>query len=220
VEYVPETEHLRAFDHDGKSLIDEQVLPEKLADHLGKDVAEKLLHDPSEVYDSGSGKKVHALNNVDLKVGGEGMAGFYDKMLPAAVNKLVKKYGAKVGEGDIRGHQYKGYESFGAGEGPTGSPAIFGIDKNGKWTLVRQNFKSGDEAIKEAEYLNSGGKSQNVHTLDITPALRKGATEEGFPQFASGGQVKPRQSRLTPVAHNPFEVQNAIRRAIHANRSA
>jgi len=36
-----------------------------------------------------------------LKVGGEGMKAFYDKMLPSAVNKYVKKWGAKVGVTNI-----------------------------------------------------------------------------------------------------------------------
>jgi hypothetical protein len=47
----------------------------------------------------GAGRKEDGftyLEDLDLKVGGEGMRGFYDKMLPAAANKLGKKYGAKV----------------------------------------------------------------------------------------------------------------------------
>src|SRR5262249_16926301 len=42
------------------------------------------------------------LSNLDLKVGGEGMLGFYDKILPETANKLVKKYGAKVGKGNVK----------------------------------------------------------------------------------------------------------------------
>ena len=34
----------------------------------------------------------------NLRIGGEGMKGFYDRMLPSFVNKYVKKWGAKVGE--------------------------------------------------------------------------------------------------------------------------
>lgn len=36
------------------------------------------------------------LNDTDLHIGGEGMKGFYDKMLPSFVNKYVKKWGTKV----------------------------------------------------------------------------------------------------------------------------
>ena len=36
---------------------------------------------------------------VDLEIGGEGMKSFYDKMLPAAINKFSKKYGVTLQEG-------------------------------------------------------------------------------------------------------------------------
>jgi 2'-5' RNA ligase len=36
------------------------------------------------------------LEGDDLKIGGEGMRGFYDKILPAALNKLAKPFGGKV----------------------------------------------------------------------------------------------------------------------------
>ena len=41
------------------------------------------------------------LSGQDLKVGGEGMKGFYDKIVPEAANKLGKQFGAKVGETKI-----------------------------------------------------------------------------------------------------------------------
>jgi hypothetical protein len=64
----------------------------ELADHLGKEVAEKILRDEET-----SG----ALGGVDLQVGGEGMKGFYDKILPDYLNNYGKKYGAQVGEMDL-----------------------------------------------------------------------------------------------------------------------
>ena len=50
---------------------------------------------------SGKGARffpVRELSGQELSVGGEGMRGFYDKMLPAAAEKLTKKYGGKVGK--------------------------------------------------------------------------------------------------------------------------
>ena len=44
----------------------------------------------------------HYVGGVDLKVGGEGMKGFYDKIIPDAANKLGKQWGAKVGETQIK----------------------------------------------------------------------------------------------------------------------
>jgi hypothetical protein len=69
---------------------------EKLSDYIGKEGAEKLLNNPTRKI----GENTFVLEGDDLKVGGEGMKAFYDKMLPAAVNKFFNKgkWGkAKVG---------------------------------------------------------------------------------------------------------------------------
>lgn len=57
-----------------------------LSEAVGKDMAEKLL-------DASGNKKFSGL---DLKVGGEGMKSFYDKMMVKTANKFAKKYGQKV----------------------------------------------------------------------------------------------------------------------------
>lgn len=71
-----------------------QYEPDKLPDVIGKDAAEKLLK--TEKDNNGG----HSLEGLDLKVGGEGMKGFYDKMLPKMVEKLGKAYGVKVKRGN------------------------------------------------------------------------------------------------------------------------
>jgi hypothetical protein len=84
---------------DGQKLIDRGGLSEKaLADNIGKELAEKavakLATDPAPVKFAG----------VDLKVGGAGMKGFYDQILPAEVNKFFNKAAwgnAKVGTTEI-----------------------------------------------------------------------------------------------------------------------
>ena len=40
----------------------------------------------------------NTIENDGLRIGGEGMKGFYDRMLPSFVQKYTKKWGAKVGE--------------------------------------------------------------------------------------------------------------------------
>ena len=67
---------------------------------IGKEAAQKYSQEPS------TGQKTYLshLNLVfcqDLKVGGEGMKGFYDKIVPDIANKLGKKWGTKVGETKI-----------------------------------------------------------------------------------------------------------------------
>lgn len=74
-------------------------IPEdKLSDYVGKDAAEKISN--MQFSDTG-GVQAKTLSGIDLKVGGEGMKAFYDDIVPAIVNKYVKKWGAKVGETTI-----------------------------------------------------------------------------------------------------------------------
>lgn len=61
------------------------VKEEQLPDVVGKDLAEKIVKDGGGEY-----------SGLDLQVGGEGMAGFYDKILPSTANKLFGKLGGKV----------------------------------------------------------------------------------------------------------------------------
>ena len=75
------------------------VPPEELPNHVGKDLADKIHGDLKD--DKGNGKEWprRSYEGLDLKVGGEGMNEFYDKMLPKAVEKLGKAYGVKVQRG-------------------------------------------------------------------------------------------------------------------------
>jgi hypothetical protein len=53
---------------------------------VGKDMAEKILN--SSVP--------NRINGLDLKIGGHGMTGFYDQILPSIANKIGKKFGSKT----------------------------------------------------------------------------------------------------------------------------
>lgn len=79
----------------GKSYpsVDKSVKGKDLSEFVGKELADKI---------SKQEKGWHTYKELDLKVGGEGMKGFYDKMLPAFVKKYMKKWGVKgVGEAEI-----------------------------------------------------------------------------------------------------------------------
>jgi len=109
---------------------------EKLADFLGKDMAQKIIDETVAPLTPEQVKRLNELNpdtltlppaeakelgdlhrqrqaafvgvkytGNDLKVGGKGMRGFYDKMLPEFVAKYVKKWGAKVERGTLGGNR-------------------------------------------------------------------------------------------------------------------
>lgn len=63
-----------------------------LADIIGKELADKIMSNPDPMR----------LRGLDLQVGGEGMKGFYDQILPTYLNNLGKQYGASVGQMDLK----------------------------------------------------------------------------------------------------------------------
>lgn len=105
------------------------ITAEKLADYVGKDVAQSIVEGKGRDYTLDKfvdpGGKAGTLSGLDLKVGGEGMTGFYDKMLPAFVNKYAKKWGAKVGETKLSPEDAPDYET--AKEMPEG-PRVHSVD--------------------------------------------------------------------------------------------
>ena len=139
---------------------DDRATPQIIADHLGKEIADKIV--------AGEGDKVHAivggrpveqrrLSGLDLKVGGKGMREFYDKMLPSFVNRYAKKWGAKVGETRVP-----------AGEGPT---AAQWLPEENQW---------------EPPQPGEAGRTALAHYVEITPAMRKSVLA-GQPMFAPRG---------------------------------
>lgn len=87
---------LVAWDLEGTKVIDQTVAEDQLPNTIGKEAAERLLNAPKESFGERS------IEGENLKVGGEGQKGFYDKMIPAIASKLGKKYGAKVIDTDIQ----------------------------------------------------------------------------------------------------------------------
>jgi hypothetical protein len=103
---------VQAHDKDGRLALDQYVVERDLPDTIGKDLADKIIKARDGAHD---------YSGLDLKIGGEGMKGFYDQILPAAVNKIVKKAGGRVGQDrlittDMPASEYEKY--------PAGHPYV------------------------------------------------------------------------------------------------
>ena len=71
----------------------------ELPDVVGKEVAQKIVDGEGKSY---RGRESRTLEGLDLKVGGEGMKGYYDKIVPSVANDILKKLGGgKVEETSI-----------------------------------------------------------------------------------------------------------------------
>jgi hypothetical protein len=72
----------------------------ELSDFVGKEIASKIVKNEGE-FGLINNNGFKALSGLDIKVGGEGMKGFYDQILPTWTNKYLKKFGAKTGTSEI-----------------------------------------------------------------------------------------------------------------------
>lgn len=88
--------HVDLYKNNEHVVTKSDVSAEELPELIGKELAERVL---SEVADSRYGQTT--ISGRDLSVGGEGMKGFYDNMLPSFMNKYGKKWGVKVGEVEL-----------------------------------------------------------------------------------------------------------------------
>lgn len=105
IAYVKHDDGTYSFDaiKDSSVLLSKQRISQAdVADNLGKEIADRMAEGVGEQpidYPAGWLE----LSGVDLKVGGEGMRAFYDRMLPNEVGKWAKKFGGKVSTTELGG---------------------------------------------------------------------------------------------------------------------
>jgi hypothetical protein len=84
--------NLVAYDKQGNTVIKQTgVTKDNLADYIGKEPAKKLLDQEPQ-------GTLRTISGIDLQVGGEGMKGFYDTILPKFLDKYAKKWDAKTSQ--------------------------------------------------------------------------------------------------------------------------
>lgn len=146
---------------------------------VGKDLAAKIATlAPGKEKD---------FRGVDLKIGGEGMAAFYDQILPRFLNAYAKKWGARVGTTELN---------------------VSGItDRNEARRVVNENY--GNPAFMERNF-------PIVHSIDITPAMRE-SVMAGQPRFQIGEEEEGRGDRRaeerrgrSPEERPPIAPENVI----------
>jgi len=199
---------LFAYPHQGESIEKTNLDKDGISDFVGKEIAEKIVTSEKD-----SGK----LQGLDLKVGGEGMIGFYDKILPNVVNKFFNKKAwgkAKVGEIDLIKEEYErvvpDWENY--LDEDLDDDQIEDIKKN--WTDENNNLLLDDGAedytdafVKEwgsafdvdelLSNLSHPSKGIKLHALPITPEMKSKALREGMPLFQTQEDRKTPLQKLT-----------------------
>jgi hypothetical protein len=227
VSYDPKTQRLVAELPGGARHIDKAVAPEQVPDYIGKEAARKLLDQPVNA------RGLQSLDNAGLKVGGEGMKGFYDKIVPDLANKIGKPFGSKVEETTIDVPPALGKEPFHY-QGPEHTIAEvreYILDGSHSSQLERQ---AGDvyelmgrgipfsEAIQKegspALADDFGGKmditkpttAQPVPYLPVTDAMRGTVLREGQPLFQKPGETNPTSNTGQPWGRKNTRAQQQL----------
>ena len=184
VSYNPDEKHFQAFKPNRETLINEKgASPERVAELIGKDAASRLMASPRQMGH-------HSLEGENLDVGGEGMKGFYDKMLPKFLNQFGKKYGAQVGQGAVS---------------IVSTPAQHHGLTEGQFQ--RQTPEEQERMVRQHAYAHEGAKTTvPVHTFPITPEMREDVTKNGIPLYAKGGSVEDDEPKETVKAYKLFRV--------------
>ena len=160
---------------DGKSVIRKSVKEEDLADYVGKEVADKLLaqepkdlHRPEGIaHGNPNVFQGRELKGLELDVGGEGMKGFYDKMLPDYINKYTKKWGMGMKKGHLEheepfSHVKLREEISNMGITPSQFDQLSSAEKK---TIMNKARRLGEE----------------VHIVDLSDSAKKDIKQKGQP---------------------------------------
>jgi hypothetical protein len=166
---------------DGRRIINKEVNEDELPDLIGKEAAKKLLeqettklHRPEGVaHGNPNVFKGRELVGLELDVGGEGMKGFYDKILPDFINKYGKKYGIGVKKANLPSEQMPSQEAVN--------------DYFKSINMSRQDFEklSLDERGKILG--NAAPKGDEVHYFDLSDMAKKEIKSKGQPLFSGLG---------------------------------
>jgi len=165
---------------DNNVVIEKEIRGEsELSATVGKDLAKKIASQPSDglMFNYAAG---------DLKVGGEGLARVYDEIIPAVVNKIVKKWGEKAGKSEIKIDEIKRLkESFKDfvynNYTPKEATEILGTP--GREINENLREKALVEFSKKEGNVVSFDIKESIHSLDINSQMKREVLEQGFSLF-------------------------------------
>jgi hypothetical protein len=145
-----------------------------------------------------------SLSGEGLQVGGEGMKGFYDKMLPDYLNNYGKSYGAQVEMNSVpvstRDPKSTSWGGGMRGDHPFTTVQDLNEPFDGMVDLMRRNADTGEETLvgrmaradserlmaEELQKLDTYNQIK-LHKFPITPEMRESIKTKGLPLYQQVG---------------------------------
>jgi hypothetical protein len=146
---------------------------------VGKELAQKA----SKLKEG----QVEKYQGVDLKVGGEGMKGFYDQILPKEISKYVKQWGGQVEKGTIKSRAE-----------PT---TLDVVGRNGEILLTTDYESQAYQIAREnpgssVRQTKAKATTTPIWRVNITPQMREGIKKAGQALFVGGAAAVVAEEEL------------------------
>lgn len=208
--WSPDTEELIVNAPNGSHMKTMQAPKDKLFDLIGKEAAEKLIN--AEPSATRGNVRYNVLEGDDLKMGGEGMRGYYDRIIPTRLKKILKKLDPDVKlethnlvTGDPTKYKWVGSQ---VNLGEVASVLEYAEELNKPVALIKQikliekamengyGFKEaieehGSPAVAGMFYgeLKPADETRSLPSFKITPKMRENV-KKGLSAFRKGGTVQ------------------------------
>jgi hypothetical protein len=181
---------------------EKNITKARVFDLVGKSLGDQLVHSADTT------EGVATLEGTDFNIGGEGMRGFYDKILVNSASKLFKKFGVKVVEGKVNIIAQDRFDYFGpefttddirkklktnitASVKKSLKLVLNAMDKNGyPYNEAMQIFGNPSGAEAMGGKMELAKKTDTVHTIDITQELKDAAINQGFELYQGTGEYR------------------------------
>ncbi len=212
--------HLNTLQKDStdiKAVLARNVSEDKLQDYVGKEMAQKIINDTKDMV----GNKKYT--GLDLEVGGEGMKGFYDKILPEFTNKYIKKFDSKVEIKTLsNGDKVWSFEVTPKMKEQISEKGQPLFAKNEKVAGQKsESVKDVERAVKKLLGKNADKVSDNIVIVEKTSDLPK-FIRDTIQEFDSKGVAKADETAMGVYAKDKkvYIVADNIKKNLNNSRSA
>ena len=147
------------------------------------------------MVDEGISREPPTISGLDLVVGGEGMKGFYDQMLPAYLNKYGEKYGAKVGQLPISSGEKMIPDNAGLGMIRSGEPELTQLHSFDITPSMREEVLTKGQPLYQQIGIPAATGAAGAEMLGAEmpeePGFAQGGAvnENTVPDMSDGGQI-------------------------------
>jgi hypothetical protein len=192
IRYEPTEQRLTSLGKDGQTVDSRIAAPDELPDVVGKELADRLLQTKTQSFDR---YNLHILKGVDLEMGGSGMKGFYDNMLP----KLKAWKQVKGADGKQLQVEMKAL-----GDGKIHYVALDETAKNSILDQGLPRFSPGSTELTQSRSLNDRGGA--IYTNERGDRAIQLSSRSGVRVYSDRGK------RIGPVFSSVEKAQDYLRR--------